>query len=332
MAANNYTPKGIVLIPTYDCTAMCRHCNNDFSSHDLSIKMDPARAVEILDEAKKEGLNSLQFTGGELTLYPEFMPPVVAHARKLGMRINRPPTNCYIGGEPQQAREFFSALKKSGFSSGFRISIDFYHQERIPLESVVEFVHIYSGYFPLNSLTIGSCCRDFEEVKPLYEKFAAGLQKKGMSAVIDTEKKSIFIEGKRVKYGTWRPTRPSWKAIADDEAHMAAIEKTIHCLGPEGLAYLWVEPDLKVRVCSCNGNGFTDYLVIGDLSRQSVAGVISNARKDKIFGILADYGPAGLRDVINKEKEVLDTAKKYSFMCELCWEILSNPELLEKVR
>jgi hypothetical protein len=332
MAPNNYTPKGIVLVPTYDCTAMCRHCNNDFARHDLSIKMDPQRAIEILNEAKKLGLNSLQLTGGELTLYPEFMPPVIAHARKLAMRINRPPTNCYIGANPEKARLFFSELKKSGFTQGFRISIDYYHQKNIPLGSVVGFVHIYSDYFPLNSLTIGSCCRDYEEVKPLYEKFIEGVTKSGMTAEIDTDKKSIYINGKRVKYGTWRPTRPSWRPVADDEAHMAPIDKTLHCLGPQGLAYLWVEPDLKVRVCSCNGNGFTDYLVVGDLSKQSIEDVIGSVKKDKIFAILADHGPAGLRDVINRDKEVLDVTKQYSFMCELCHEILSNPELLERVK
>jgi hypothetical protein len=332
MAPNNYTPKGIVLVPTYDCTAMCRHCNNDFSRHDLSIKTEPERAVKILDGAKKLGLNSLQFTGGELTMYPEFMPPVITRARKLSMRINRPPTNCYIGAFPAKAREFFTALKKSGFSQGFRISIDYYHQKNIPLESVVEFVRIYSEYFPINSLTIGSCCRDYEEVKPLYEKFIEGFTKFGMTAEINTDKKSIYINGKRVKYGTWRPTRPSWRPIADDEAHMAPIEKTVHCLGPQGLAYLWIEPDLKVRACSGNGNGFTDYLVAGDLKKQTLADVVESIRQDEIFAILADHGPAGLRDVINRDKEVLDVSKKYSFMCELCHEILSNPELLGRVK
>ena len=208
MTQSRYTPKGIVLVPVYDCTAMCRHCNNDFSRHDLSVRMDPVRAVEILKEAKKAGLNSLQFTGGELTLYPEFMPQVIPCAKKLGMRINRPPTNCYIGAYEDKARVFFSAMKKAGFSSGFRISIDHYHQERIPLESVVEFVRLYYEYFPVNSLTIGSCCRDFEGVVQLYEAFVEGLGKYGMKGEINREKKSIYINGKRVKYGTWRPGNP----------------------------------------------------------------------------------------------------------------------------
>jgi hypothetical protein len=60
--------------------------------------------------------------------------------------------------------------------------------------------------------------------------------------------------------------------------------------------------------------------------------VIGSVKKDKIFAILADHGPAGLRDVINRDKEVLDVTKQYSFMCELCHEILSNPELLERVK
>ncbi|HDT15223.1 MAG TPA: radical SAM protein, partial [Firmicutes bacterium] len=83
-----YTPKGIVFIPTYNCTAGCRHCNNDFSKHNMSMKMDACRAVEILREGRDYGLNSLQITGGEITMYPEFLVSVINEARKTAIRVN----------------------------------------------------------------------------------------------------------------------------------------------------------------------------------------------------------------------------------------------------
>jgi MoaA/NifB/PqqE/SkfB family radical SAM enzyme len=328
----NYTPRGLVFIPTYNCTAMCRHCNNDFSKHDLTMKMDIEKAIALLYESKKIGLNSIQFTGGELTMYPEFMVKVFPHARKLTIRVNKPPTNCWLGKDEKALREFFDALKKTGYTAGFRLSIDPYHQERIPLESVIAFAATYGDYWKFSSLTIGSSYYDRAKIFPLYERFMQGLKERGIKDVtIEKEKKGIFVNGQKIKYGIWCPTRPSWKTLDDIEVEHKELHDTMKCLGPQGVGYLWVEPDFKVRVCSCNGNGFLDFYIIGDLKKESLQDVISRASQNKIFKVLANYGSAGLRDIVNMDGVVLPKDKKYTFMCELCNEILGTPELKKKL-
>ncbi len=326
---NSYTPRGIVFIPTFNCTCMCRHCNNDFKNRDLSIYMDYDKAIDILYEAKKNGLNSIQITGGEITMYPEFMISIIPHARKLAMRINKPPTNCYIAKDIKQTEKFFNELKKADYRAGFRISIDPYHSN-IPITQIADFIFVYKNFFKLSSLTIGSCYYDSEKIFYLYEELINCLVKKGIKEVyIDKEKKAIFIENFKVKYGIWKPTRPAWQELKDYEVDLKRIEKTFACLGPKGVGYLWIEPDLKVRVCSCNGNNFTDYLVIGDLKTESLQEIINKASKNKIFKILANEGAAGLRKVINFKYKVIDENKKYTFMCELCNEILKNNEYIK---
>lgn len=328
----NYTPRGIVFIPTYNCTAMCRHCNNDFSKHDLTQKMDIDKAVKLLYEGKKLGLNSIQFTGGELTMYPEFMVNLFPHARKLTIRVNKPPTNCWIGSDEKATRSFFESLKKTGYTAGFRLSIDPYHQERIPIESVSAFAAIYGEYWKFSSLTIGSAYYDRKAIFDLYASFIIGLNRRGIKdVIIKKEQKGIFINGQKVKYGIWRPTRPSWKPLEDIEVEQKELKTTMKCLGPQGVGYLWIEPDFKVRVCSCNGNGFLDFYIIGDLSKETLQDVIARASENKIFKILANYGSAGLREVVNMDGMVLDPGKKYTFMCELCNEILGSQELKQKL-
>ena len=167
---DGYTPRGLVFVPTFNCTAMCRHCNNDLGRHDLSKKMDIKRAVELLYEAKTLGLNSIQMTGGELTMYPEFMLGLIPHARKLAIRVNKPPTNCYIGGVPENAALFFNRLKAAGYTSGFRLSLDPYHNGKIPVSWVAAFIREYGRVFGYKSLTIGSSNRDRESIFALYEK------------------------------------------------------------------------------------------------------------------------------------------------------------------
>jgi organic radical activating enzyme len=327
---DNYTPRGIVFIPTYNCTAMCRHCNNDFAKHDLAQKMDIKRAVELLYEAKKLGLNSIQITGGEITMYPEFMLELIPHAKKLAIRVNKPPTNCYIGKDRQAAGAFFEALKKVNYTSGFRLSIDPYHNGKIPIAWVAAFIAEYKKYFKLSSLTIGSSFHDREKIFALYEELRQELAKLGIwDFKIIKEKKGIFIEGQKIKYGIWTPTRPSWQPLGGEEVEMEVIDKTFACLGPLGVGYLWVEPDLKTRVCSCNGNGFLDFYIMGDLSKENIKEIIDRAGKNRIFRILANYGSAGLRKVLNLKAKVLAEDKKYTFMCELCNEIIGNKKWLE---
>ncbi len=325
-----YTPRGIVFIPTFNCTAFCKHCNNDFKKHDLSQKMDIDDAVRLLYEGKKIGLNSIQLTGGEITLYPEFMLSLIPHAKKLAMRVCKPPTNAYIASDSKKASEFFLKLKEIDYTSGFRLSIDPYHQEKIPIKWVANFILEYGKHFKLSSLTIGSSYYDKEEIFKLYNEMIDILKKQGFSEIkIDKEKKFILINGFKIKYGIWKPTRPAWQELEDYEVELKKIEKTMRCLGPKGVGYLWVEPDLKVRVCSCNGNTFLDFYIIGDLKKEKFEDIIKRTKQNKIFKILANYGPAGLRDFLNLKEIILDPEKKYTFMCELCNEIVGNKEYLK---
>ncbi|MFP4466345.1 MAG: radical SAM protein [Candidatus Goldiibacteriota bacterium] len=333
-SSEKYTPKGIVLVPSYNCNAKCMHCNNDAEKHDLSLKMDINKAIEIIREAKDYGLNSLQITGGEITMYPEFIPPVISAARQMAVRVNKPPTNCYIASRPKEANLFFRKLKQTGYTGGFRVSIDPYHQAYVPLHTAADFISIYSSYFKVSSLTIGSCYYDAKRIFSMYDELGTLLKKRGFrNFSVDKSKKSIYADGQRIKYGMWMPTRPSRKPLKDEEVLLKKIDRTKPCLGSEGLAYLWIEPDFKVRVCSGNGNGFLDCYVAGDLKKETIEQTVAGIRRSRIFNILAGYGPAGLRDALKEKGITMDYDKKYSFMCELCNEITGKKEfreLLEK--
>jgi hypothetical protein len=295
--------------------------------------MDIKRAVDLLYEAKKLGLNSIQITGGEITMYPEFMLQLIPHAKKLAIRVNKPPTNCYIAKDPGKAAEFFRKLKAVDYTSGFRLSLDPYHNGRIPVKRVADFINEYGRVFRYSSLTIGSSFKDREKIFGLYEQLKKELVALGIGGVkIIREKKGIFIGGQKIKYGIWTPTRPSWQELDDSEVETKRIDKTFHCLGPAGVGYLWIEPDFRVKVCSCNGNGFLEYYYIGDLSKEGIKEITQRVGKDPVFKVLANYGPAGLRKALNLKGKIMDENKKYTFMCELCNEIVKDDKNIEIIR
>ena len=275
---------------------------------------------------------SLQLAGGEITHRPEFTAAVIRRALALKMKVHKPPTNCFIGQDRRAAAGFFKSLRECGYTSGFRISIDPYHNGKIPLSYISAFIKEYSEFFSPSSLTIGSCYYDKREIFSLYDRLIILLIQEGFKDVsYSPEKKRFLLDGSSIKFGIWKPTRPSWKPLEDSEVDLKILETTRACLGPKGMGYLWIEPSLDVRLCSCNGGMFNNCLLAGNLGKESLASIIAKARQNPLITILANEGPAGLRRELNREEPVLDVSKKYTHMCELCCEILNNKEFVSRL-
>lgn len=329
-----YTPKGIAISPTYECPCMCDHCNIRFNEINIKERLPVKDGIRILGEAKLAGLNAFQLVGGEPTLYEDFFVAAYSEAGRLSMKRHRPPTNCAIGGDKKRLHSFFKRLADIGFTAGFRISLDRFHH-KIPLEHIAGFIAVSTEYFSLKPYSIGCCDVDEEQSKTLLRHLVDIMTDSyGVSATYDEEKKFI-VNGETISVGFWAPTRPTWKKLPDDLFRFSAIDvsgepqkfhkgapiSSYPCLGPQGVGYLWVEPNGDVRPCCGNAVNFIDALVIGNVHRDSVAKIIERASNSKYIQTLASGGPVALAKILNMEQLM---ENEYTHRCDLCHTIFTD--------
>ncbi len=121
------------LLLTERCDAACRHCWFS-SSPDRETSMTLEQAKMYVDEAAANGARWVSFTGGEPFLVYGLLRGLTAYASSRGL-LNEAVTNCNWATTRKRALELLSPLKDTGLDT-LNMSVDDFHQERIPLERV----------------------------------------------------------------------------------------------------------------------------------------------------------------------------------------------------
>ncbi|MFA6450284.1 MAG: radical SAM protein [bacterium] len=333
-----YTPKGIVFSPSYNCPAHCDHCNIPFDNVDTSIELQIETAKRVLAEGKALGLHAFQFAGAEPTLCEDFMVEVFKEGRRLSMKAHRPPTNCWLGGDPERLRNFFERLSDAGWSAGFRVSCDAFHA-RVPVEWTARFLATASEFFDLNRFIIGCCDIDEDRSRRRLELLAHAVRETGIEASVDCN--CLVTSAGRIKIGFWAPTRPTWKALPDsafsfrrvstDPEAAARYDRDapigpFGCLGPGGVGYFWLDPNGDTRACCGNSNIFSSALVVGNVTREPLGAIYERALTSQLLNILARGGPVSLA-IEAGAGDLLEG--KYTHRCELCAALLADPRVLK---
>jgi hypothetical protein len=331
-----YTPKGVAFAPTYECPARCDHCNIPFDRVDTRARLPINVALRALSDAKALGLHAYQIAGGEPTLYEDFMVEVARDGRRLSMKAHRPPTNGWLGGEPDRLHALFERLRVAGFSAGFRVSCDSFHR-RVPLESTARFICIALDYFNSNHISIGCCDIDEGRSRGILARLAVIMCGIGVESKVEGDY-LLTVRG-RLRIGFWAPTRPTWRTVSDDaflfrevsadepeseRFDRAAPVAPFGCLGPRGVGYFWIGPDGTVRACCGNANLFSDALLIGDAASEPLNDIHARAVRDPLLAALAEGGPVSLaRDL--GDTDALNA--RYTHRCELCALLLARTEI-----
>lgn len=83
------------------CNLRCKHCQNWHLSQKSFEELDhyPYSPLEIVQQAKKQGLNSVSFTYTEPTVYYEYLYDISSLAKEAGMKTSIV-SNGYINREP----------------------------------------------------------------------------------------------------------------------------------------------------------------------------------------------------------------------------------------
>lgn len=128
----------IEFVITYACTGRCRHCSEgDHTTCGEYINpMTAADAVRKI--AAVHSIQTVMTFGGEPLLYPEAVYRIHAAAAEMGVPKRQLITNGYFVKANSRIRSVSEGLAACGVND-ILLSVDAFHQETIPLDTVKRF-------------------------------------------------------------------------------------------------------------------------------------------------------------------------------------------------
>ena len=120
------------------CTGKCRHCSegdhDGFTEHiDKMVAVDAVRKICACYD-----IATVMTFGGEPLLYPETVCAIHKTASSIGVARRQVITNGYFSKEKDRIKTVAMSLAESGVND-LLLSVDAFHQETIPLETVIFF-------------------------------------------------------------------------------------------------------------------------------------------------------------------------------------------------
>ena len=128
----------IEFIVTYACTGRCKHCSE--GDHRLTGDMiAPELAADAVRRIAAEyDIRTVMTFGGEPLLHTDAVYLIMRAARELGIERRQVITNGFFSRDVERVREVAKGLYECGVND-LLLSVDAFHQETIPLESVMLF-------------------------------------------------------------------------------------------------------------------------------------------------------------------------------------------------
>jgi MoaA/NifB/PqqE/SkfB family radical SAM enzyme len=299
----------IEFIVTYLCNSKCRHCQltEEEKAVTLPSHVDKDGAVEIVRKVcQAYSPKSIMTFGGEPLLYPKIVCAIHEQAKKVGIPLREVITNGFWSTKTEKIQEIAQDLARSG-DNQVSISVDGFHQEFIPLETV-------------RKAATSSVEAGIERVEwnPCWvvSKNHDNIHNRRTNAILQR------LRSLRVEEGVGNKVQPQGRALSSLAEFLPP--RTLVPKGKCGdvpytealdaVGAISIEPDGRVAVC----NNFH----------------IGNAFESDIIGILDDYDPfkipeaktileGGMDGLMNwaKKRGVEPKSEGYYNICDMCTDL-----------
>ena len=128
----------IEFVITDACTGRCKHCSEgEHTSHGKCI--NPLTAAEaVRATSARYDIKTVLVFGGEPLLYPEAVCSIIGAARELNIPRRQVITNGFFSTDSERIMEVAKLLFECGVND-LLLSVDAFHQETIPQQTVENF-------------------------------------------------------------------------------------------------------------------------------------------------------------------------------------------------
>ncbi|MCM1326580.1 MAG: radical SAM protein [Bacteroidales bacterium] len=293
---------GIAL--TRKCNASCRMC-----CFECNMKREETlteREVhDIIEQAAQiEGINRIGFSGGEAMLYPDLLFSGLAKAKEEGMNTSLT-SNGFWGANHTTCRRALNMFKNVGLDS-LTISVDQYHLEYVPLQSVIHIIQNNRDFGVPLTLAVGDSLEGQRALEILREM--------GVTAYITN----------LVMY----PFMPVGRGsdIPDDAIYYMPYENDWKCCNNNHLAVLY---DGSVYPC-CSQAVYGSLLSMGNIREYSLKELIDKYAGKCIFSTMKRRGLDWFVKIAVEEMG-MQLPTRYHSACHLCNVLFSDKDFVDRL-
>ena len=298
---------------SWKCNARCSHCV--VSSHPKRTeKLPPEVVLQCIDTAADWGMEDVEFTGGEILIFPHDLRTFMERACRRGLPV-RLDTNSFWARKPEAARRLLGRLKQRGLV-GITLSSDVYHLPYIDLQSVLNAVDA-AQELEIDCRVTVCMVRD--------DLSALGLisQLRRHTSKIQTQYVAPF--------GRARQMDPERMVLC-----------SFQMAGPPCSAVYapLVAPDRRVTLCCAPPAQFPlqvarfSPLVLGWLTEERLETILRRAQNDPLLNRFAQEGLRGLLGKLNtlRPGSFHPRSEGYFGTCDLCQEIFTSRSRVGQIR
>lgn len=296
----NYKER-MLLMYTDKCTANCLHCAAESSTSNNS-KMSIDEAKKYLEVAAAKNFKCILWSGGEVFIYFDEILKLTEYGKSLGL-VFTIDTNAYWAKSRELAYEKLKILKEAGVIH-IDVSCDAYHFKYIPVENIINAVKaaLDLGISSRVSFTYSG----YEEIDQML-----------LSKLKEQEVPYVKSEMAKVGFA---------KKLPDELFGSIEISELIGCdeLGP------LVRMDGSIIGC-CNPTVSKESPVHIGVGIENFEENIDKYLNSKCINSLADQGFLKLYNFLKNDKDFKQyKEKKYSHICEFCFDLFSDRDLYQK--
>ncbi len=188
----------IEFVVTYACTGKCKHCSEGEHAS-CGERIDPDIAADALRKIASEyDIKTVMTFGGEPLLYPDAVYAIMTAAKEINIPKRQIITNGFFSNNTDKIREVAHNLAACGVND-LLLSVDAFHQETIPLETVKIFAE-ESKKSPIPIRLQPAWLVSKNDDNPYNRKTREILNRFRDLQIPESEGNIIFPEGNALKY------------------------------------------------------------------------------------------------------------------------------------
>ena len=188
----------IEFVVTDACTGCCKHCSQGEHAK-KGERIDPEVAADAVELITKEyDIKTVMTFGGEPLLCPETVVSIINAAKKMNVPKRQVITNGFFSKNPDQIKKVAEQLFECGVND-LLLSVDAFHQETIPLDTVRAFaVEIKKIGVPIRLQP--AWLKSVTDDNPYNRKTREILSSFADLDIPESDGNVIFPEGNAIKY------------------------------------------------------------------------------------------------------------------------------------